>query len=94
MIRIQCAISPDYTPQSELIFWQFTSSSNIPSAFLGIIHLPHIMDQAAARHMDKQKAATAIARKLLVVVWNVLTRRETDRQGEAEKVGRSLLVWD
>jgi transposase len=43
-----------------------------------------------ARHMDNQKAATAIARKLLVVIWNVLTKHELDREADLEVVGRSL----
>jgi hypothetical protein len=45
------------------------------------------------RRMDKQKAATAIARKLLVVVWNVLTKREVDRAAIPDKVGASLMDW-
>lgn len=46
-----------------------------------------------ARHMEKQKAATAIARKLLVVVWNVLTKQEVDREAKPEAVGASLMNW-
>jgi transposase len=46
-----------------------------------------------SRHMSSQKAATAIARKLLVVVWNVLYKHETDRHADLEAVGRSLLLW-
>jgi len=46
-----------------------------------------------ARRMDNQKAATAIARKLLVVIWNVLTRHELDREADLEVVGRSLWIW-
>ncbi|HKJ40100.1 MAG TPA: IS110 family transposase, partial [Anaerolineales bacterium] len=45
------------------------------------------------RRMDNQKAATAIARKLLVVVWNVLTKREMDREAIPDKVGASLMDW-
>jgi transposase len=45
------------------------------------------------RRMEKQKAATAIARKLLVVVWNVLSHREVDRAANLEIVGRSLWIW-
>ena len=45
------------------------------------------------RRMDNQKAATAIARKLLVLVWNVLTKEEVDREADAEAVGRSILTW-
>ncbi len=46
-----------------------------------------------ARRMDEQKAATAIARKLLVVIWNLLTRRELDRAANPDVVGRSILIW-
>ena len=46
-----------------------------------------------AKRMDKQKAATAIARKLLVVIWNVLTKREQDRAADLNTVGKSLLIW-
>lgn len=45
------------------------------------------------RRMDNQKAATAIARKLLVVVWNVLTKRELDREIRPDKAGASLMDW-
>ena len=45
------------------------------------------------RRMDNQKAATAIARKLLVVVWNVLSKREADREANSEKVGASIMDW-
>jgi len=47
-------------------------------------------EQLACR-MNRQKAATAIARKLLVVVvWNVLSHRAVDREADLEFVGRSL----
>jgi hypothetical protein len=46
-----------------------------------------------ARRMDKQKAATAIARMLLVVIWNVLTRKEVDRAADFNMVGKSILIW-
>lgn len=45
------------------------------------------------RRMDNQKAATAIARKLLVLVWNVLTKEEVDREADVEAVGRSIMTW-
>jgi len=37
------------------------------------------------------KAIVAIARKLLVVVWHVLTQREADRRADAAKVARGFL---
>ena len=45
------------------------------------------------RRMANQKAATAIARKLLVVVWNVLTKHELDRQADLDTVGTSIMTW-
>jgi len=49
-------------------------------------------EQLACR-MNHQKAATAIARKLLVVVWNVLSHHAVDREADLEFVGRSLWIW-
>jgi hypothetical protein len=43
--------------------------------------------------MGKQKAIVAIARKLLVVVWHVLTYQQADRQAEPQKVARYFLNW-
>ena len=41
----------------------------------------------------KQKAIVAIARKLLVVVWHVLTQQVADRDADAQAVARSLMTW-
>jgi hypothetical protein len=46
-----------------------------------------------ACRMSSQKAAVAIARKLLVVIWHVLTNREADRDADLNKVGKSMLIW-
>jgi transposase len=43
--------------------------------------------------IGKMKAITAIARKLLVVVWHVLTKQEADRQADPAAVERSLFRW-
>jgi transposase len=45
------------------------------------------------KRIGKQKAIVAIARKLLVVVWNVLTARAADRQADVQAVARSLMTW-
>jgi len=45
------------------------------------------------RRIGKQKAIVAIARKLLVVVWNVLSARAVDRQAETDAVARSFMTW-
>lgn len=39
------------------------------------------------------KAITAIARKLLVVVWHVLHERTADRHADASAVARSFMHW-
>ena len=46
--------------------------------------------------IGRNKAIVAIARKLLVVVWHVLTKREADRHADAAKVARGFLnmVYD
>jgi hypothetical protein len=41
--------------------------------------------------MIYQKAVVAIARKLLVVVWHVLTKEEADRHADPDQVARKLL---
>ncbi len=41
--------------------------------------------------LGRNKAIVAIARKLLVVVWHVLTKETTDRFAEPEKVSQKLL---
>ena len=46
-----------------------------------------------AKRIGKLKAITAIARKLLVVIWNVLSKRSADRNADAEAVARSLIYW-
>lgn len=43
--------------------------------------------------MRYQKAVTAIARKLLVSVWHVLTRRELDRHAFPEQVARRVYIY-
>jgi transposase len=43
--------------------------------------------------VGKQKAIVAIARKLLVVVWHVLTKRVADREAVPERVAGKFLEW-
>lgn len=43
--------------------------------------------------IGQSKAIVAIARKLLVVVWYVLTAQAADRQADEEAVARSLMTW-
>jgi hypothetical protein len=46
-----------------------------------------------AKHRGENKAIVAIARKLLTVVWHVLTKQVADRQANAEKVAYKLFRW-
>jgi hypothetical protein len=43
--------------------------------------------------IGRQKAIVAVARKLLVVMWHVLTKRVPDYHAEAQAVARSLMKW-
>jgi transposase len=46
-----------------------------------------------AKRRGKRKAIVAIARKLLTVVWHVLTKQEAYRQANPEKVAYKLFRW-
>ncbi len=46
-----------------------------------------------AVRIGNQKAIVAIARKLLVVVWHVLTDQTADRHADAEKVAFKFMAW-
>ena len=46
-----------------------------------------------ASRIGKQKAIVAIARKLLVVIWHVLSQQEADCHAQVEAVTRKLLNW-
>jgi hypothetical protein len=43
--------------------------------------------------VGKPKAIVAIARKMLLVVWRVLTKHVADREAVAEKVAAKFLEW-
>ena len=55
-------------------------------------HWRHQFEQLAARKGDA-KAIVAIARKLLVVIWHVLTARTADRQADVPAIARRLVRW-
>lgn len=42
-------------------------------------------------HLGRSKAIVAIARKLLVAVWHILTRQEKDRHADEQKVAASFV---
>ena len=43
--------------------------------------------------IGKKKAIVAIARKLLVVVWHVLSKQEADRHADQALVTRTIMEW-
>jgi transposase len=67
----------------------------IEAAWSAVQHDPYWQAQfeRLLTRTTKTKAIAAIARKLLVVVWNVLTAQAADRQAQPEAVARSLLRW-
>lgn len=67
----------------------------VEAAWIAVEHHPlwkGRFERLAAR-TGKKKAIIAIARKLLVVMWNVLTHQEVDRFAEGEAVGRKFMKW-
>lgn len=49
--------------------------------------------QPLAKRIGKAKAITAIARKLLITIWHVLSKRLPDYHGDAEAIARSFMTW-
>jgi transposase len=56
---------------------------------------PHWQEQfeRLARRIGKQKTIVAIARKLLVIIWHVMTAAEADRRANADRVAAKLMAW-
>lgn len=46
-----------------------------------------------AQRIGRHKAIVAIARKLLVVIWHVLSKQRVDRQADPQRVVRFFLAW-
>ncbi len=46
-----------------------------------------------AYRIDREKAIVAIARKLLVIIWHVLTAKVADRRAEPQQVARYFIAW-
>ena len=45
------------------------------------------------RRIGSKKAAVAIARKMLVAVWYILTERTADRHADPDKVAFKYIMW-
>jgi transposase len=46
-----------------------------------------------AYRIGREKAIVAIARKLLVIIWHVLTAKAADRRAEPQQVARYFIRW-
>ncbi len=65
------------------------------AAWIAVEHSAHwqqTFDTLAVR-IGRQKAIVAVARKLLVVVWHVLTDHQADRHGDVEATARKFMTW-
>jgi hypothetical protein len=67
----------------------------IEAAWTAVQHDPFWRNQfeLLAARRGNGRAIVAIARKMLVVVWYVLTRREADRHADIHAVARRLMRW-
>jgi transposase len=67
----------------------------VEAAWVAVRQHPHWRAEFArlTRRLDERKAVVAVARKLLVAVWHVLTDRVADRHADSEAVARKLMVW-
>jgi len=67
----------------------------IEAAWIAVRYDQHWQEQfeRLADHIGRQKAIVAIARKLLVVIWHVLTAKVADRRAEPQQVARYFIRW-
>jgi hypothetical protein len=45
------------------------------------------------RRIGKQKAIVSVARRLMIVIWHVLTKKEVDRHADPLAIARSMMTW-
>jgi transposase len=67
----------------------------VEAAWVAVRHHPFWQAEFVrlAKRRGKCRAIVAIVRKLLVVVWHVLSKREVDRHADVELVARKLFTW-
>jgi transposase len=67
----------------------------VEAAWAAVEHHPYWKAEFArlARRMDENKAIVAIARRLLVAIWHVLTERAADKHAEPGMVATKLMRW-
>lgn len=67
----------------------------VEAAWIAVGSHPHWKQQfqKLTRRMKSSKAIVAIARKLLVVIWHVMTERVADRKADPDMVAFKLMTW-
>ena len=67
----------------------------VEAAWVAVNHNRYWGEQDArlARHKGAQKAITIIARKMLVTLWHLLTKRQVDRHTPPTVIARAFLKW-
>jgi transposase len=67
----------------------------VEAAWVAVEHHPHWKGQfeRLTKRIGKQKAIVAIARKVLVAVWHVLTEQQADCHADAQAIARKLMNW-
>lgn len=67
----------------------------IEAAWIAVRFDPHGQEQfeQLSERIGRQKAIVAIARKLLVIIWHVLTARVANRQAQPQQVARYFITW-
>ncbi len=67
----------------------------VEAAWMAVEHHPYWKGQfeRLATRIGKKKAIVAIARKLLVIIWHVLSKKETDRHADRDPLARTIMEW-
>jgi transposase len=67
----------------------------IEAAWTAVRYDQHWQEQFEhlAYRIGREKAIVAIARKLLVIIWHVLTAKVADRRAEPQQVARYFIRW-
>jgi len=67
----------------------------VEAAWVAVIHNLHWKTRFdhLCHHLNKEQAITAIARQMLVVVWQVWHERKSDRHTDASTVARKMMTW-
>lgn len=67
----------------------------VEAAWAAVEHHPYWKAEFArlSRRMDEHTAVVAVARRLLVAIWHVLTERAADKHAEPQMVATKLMRW-